>query len=93
MLGGNGNFGAIEGTRDSHGSETYKKNVTKLSMDQYSLLCCALSEEMDIYRNLMKLAVNLNEREKETTVRNAAKQCGFTSWKEMEKHCTIVRRS
>lgn len=91
MLGGNGNFGAIEGTHDSHGSETYKKNVTKLSMDQYSLLCCALSEEMDIYRNLMKLAVNLNESEKETTVGNAAKQCGFPSWKEMEKHCGKAR--
>ena len=88
QLGGSGNFGAIEGTRDSHGSETYKKNVTTPSLDQYSLLCCALSDEMELYRHLMNRAVNLNGDEKETTILNAAKQCGFSSWKEMEKQCS-----
>lgn len=88
-LGGYGIFGQREGYKDSHGSETYKQEKDVLSGDEYSTLCCALQEEMDMYRQLVMRAVNLDEEDKYATIANTAERCGFPSWDDMLQQCTI----
>ncbi len=90
-LGGNGNFGAIEGTRDSHGSEQYKKSNATFSVTDYGRLCCVIQKEMNIYRRLVELAVNLDEAETEATISRTASKCGFESWNELMNHCNNKR--
>ena len=87
MLGGKGTFGEIEGTRDSHGSEHYKRSNTTFSTSDYGLLCCALSNEMDLYRRLVELAVNLNTAAKQHTIASTTRKCGFSTWDEMMSVC------
>jgi hypothetical protein len=87
QLGGNGTFGKMEGTKDSHGSEKYKKSNDTLSLADYRLLCCGLLDEMKIYHHLLELAVNLDEASKETTITSTAKRCGYSSWNEMMEYC------
>ena len=87
QLGGKGIFGSIEGKKDSHGSEKYKKINEPLSDEDYGLLCCSLREEMNVYRQLVELAMNLDEASKKATIANTAKKCGFSSWDEMMDHC------
>lgn len=89
LLGGNGNFGAVEGTRDSHGSEKYKRDNTTLSTEEYGLLCCALLDEMKLYKGLVERAVNLDEASRAETIVSAVRQCGFSSWSEMAIACNI----
>ena len=91
QLGGNGTFGDMEGTKDTHGSEKYRKSNDTLSVADYGLLCCGLRDEMNIYRHLLELAVNLNAASKEATITNTAKRCGFSSWNEMADECTRQR--
>lgn len=88
QLGGDGSFGSVEGTKDSHGSEKYKKGNLHLATSEYALLCCALLSEMQIYRDLIDRAVNLEENAKATTIANAAQKCGFSSWSELENQCS-----
>jgi len=88
MLGGKGTFGEIEGSRDSHGSEQYKRSNKTLSVADYGSLCCALMQEMDIYRRLVELAVNLDEDATKATIASTAQKCGFSSWDAMMAHCT-----
>lgn len=91
QLGGYGYFGQREGYKDSHGSEKYKQktDTDSLSTGEYSLLCCALQDELDIYRDLLQRAANLNDEEKEFTILNTAKKCGFPSWNDMVRQCLI----
>jgi hypothetical protein len=88
MLGGKGTFGGAEGTKDSHGSEKYKKGNDQLSKSDYGLLCCALKREMQIYHDLVERAANLPNRVKDSTIANTAEKCGFSTWDEMMAHCT-----
>ena len=88
-LGGYGIFGQREGYKDSHGSETYKQEKDSLSGEEYSLLCCALQEDMDVYRQLIMRAVNLDEEDKYATIAKTAERCGFPSWDDMVRQCTI----
>ena len=87
-LGGYGIFGEREGYQDSHGSETYKKKDA-LSVEEYGLICCALRDEMELYRQLLERAINLDAAAKETTIVDTAKRCGFSSWDDMVHQCTI----
>jgi len=87
-LGGYGIFGEREGYKDSHGSENYKAKDT-LSAEEYGVLCCAFQDEMEIYRQLLERAVNLDEVAKESTITSTAQRCGFPSWNDMIRQCTI----
>jgi len=88
MLGGKGTFGGIEGTRDSHGSEKYKKSNGTLSVTEYGILCCAIEREMNIYRHLLELAVNFDDKATKDTITRTANKCGFSSWDEMMSTCS-----
>lgn len=86
-LGGYGSFGSLEGIKDSHGSEKYKKTNEPLSERGYTLLCCALRDEMHIYKRLIERSVNLDEVSKNATITSAANRCGFQTWDEMVDSC------
>lgn len=42
---------------------------------------------MNIFRHLVELAVNLDEKETKATITSTAEKCGFDSWEEMMQHC------
>ena len=91
-LGGNGNFGAIEGARGSRGSEKRKKSNATFSAAECGRLCCAIEKEMSICRHLVELAVNLDEAETEATTSQAASKRGFDSpLSELVSHCASAR--
>lgn len=87
LLGGTGSFGEIEGTRDSHGSEHYKRSNSTFSDSDYGLMCCALRKEMILYHRLVSLSVNLDNAAKEQTIALTSRKCGFSSWDEMMSVC------
>ena len=87
QLGGYGVFGQREGYKDSHGSENYRQSKDTLSAADYGVLCCALLDEMNIYRDLLKRAVNFDDAAKNSTITSAANKCGFSSWNDMVDQC------
>lgn len=86
-LDGYGSFGGLEGSKDSHGSEQYRNTNNTLSSQDFTQLCCALQDEMHIYRRLLERSVNLDEASKNATITGAARRCGFSSWNEMVDAC------
>lgn len=91
MLGGRGTFGGIEGTKDSHGSEKYKQKTGgtgTLSVEDYGLLCCAIMPEMNVYRNLIESAANLDDSATKAAISQTANKCGFANWDEMMNKCS-----
>lgn len=90
QLGGTGNFGAVEGSAYTHGSESYKSS-TSVSDASVQFLCCALLAELEIYRDLIVAAANLRVRDKRETIQEAVKRCGWNSWEGMTRAC--VKRS
>jgi hypothetical protein len=45
-------------------------------------------EEMEQYRQLVEVAVNLDKAAKISTITSAVKQCGYSSWNEMVDACS-----
>jgi hypothetical protein len=87
QLGGAGNFGAVEGSVYTHGSESYSSSSKRISEAGVQLLCCALQKELEIYRDLMYAAANLHELVKRDTVQAAVERCGWKTWEGMTQAC------
>ena len=88
QLGGTGNFGAqVEGFAYTHGSERYSSTGERVLDTSVQLFCCALQNELRIYRELLHAAVNLHEHDKRETTQAAALRCGWKSWEEMDRTC------
>ena len=85
QLGGTGNFGERFGTKVSHGSERFQ--ASSLSTISTQALCCALQREIEIYRDLLFAAANLNENDKQSTWEAAVKRCGWNSWEVFQESC------
>ena len=86
QLGGTGDFGAMEGSAYTHGSERY--NSSAVSDQAFSRFCCALhTTELPRYRELILAAANLSDQDKSDTIRAAAERCGYKSWDDMTMAC------
>jgi len=92
MLSGDGDFGALEGSRYTHGSETRHGNssLTKAALEG---LCCALHAEILLYRDLLQMAVNLREDEKQETLLDTSRRCGAESFEQLEQRCHKIMSS
>jgi hypothetical protein len=88
-LGGNGTFGQIEGSKKTHGSQKFTTpRESRLLVEDIKTLCCALIDEMDIYRVLLVLrAVNLGASSAQETWQGAIQRCGASSWTELKAAC------
>lgn len=99
LLNGTGDFGTKEGSAFTHGSERYNNNDTttssstaaaeKLPIPVRSALCCVLTDEIERYRRLLELAVNLHVHEKQQSIADAVQNCGYESWEAMMLRCSI----
>jgi hypothetical protein len=89
QLGGTGNFGVVEGSAYTHGSESYQSSSTGSSLSDAGakLLCCALLAELEIYRELLNAAANLHGHDKRETIQAAVERCGWNSWEKMTQAC------
>jgi hypothetical protein len=86
LLGGDGAFGHLHGSSVTHGSENYK-NRRSISESGAKLLCCALQDEMNIFRDLMNRATNLDDATKLESSLKTVTRCGAASWEDLEKQC------
>lgn len=98
FLGGNGYF-RKEGLRVSHvvddhnnqhqqgQQHTVYKDAAVLSPHGGKLLCCAMHEELAVYRELLLRAANLNATQKKETLSAALELCRATSWPGLVKAC------
>ena len=50
-----------------------------LSPEGYAMLCCALQAELDVYRQLLFVATNLEPQEKEDTLIDVLQNCKSTA--------------
>lgn len=85
-LGGNGVFSSA-GLAVTHGSE--KRAVRDgLSQMGKEIICCYISNELSIYENLVRRAINLSPSEKEETLGQVYQDCGLTnsSWVLANEH-------
>lgn len=102
FLGGNGYF-RKEGLRVSHihdpsvveekskkRTSLYKDPAT-LSPHGGKLLCCALQDELAIYRELIVRATNLNDTEKNKTLVAALELCRATTWPGLVRGCRMKK--
>jgi hypothetical protein len=66
----------ISGHRETHGSENHmiKSTLTPRGKD---IFCCHLSNENQIYENLLRSAVNLSEKQKEQSLKELYQDCGI----------------
>jgi hypothetical protein len=86
LLGGDGAFGDLHGSSVTHGSENHK-NRRSISESGAKLLCCALQDELNIFRDLMHRATNLDEKTKLESSLKTVVRCGAESWEDLEKEC------
>jgi hypothetical protein len=86
LLGGDGAFGHLYGSSVTHGSENHK-NRRSISEAGVKLLCCALQDELNIFRDLVNRATNLNDETKQESSLKAVTRCGAESWEDLEKQC------
>ena len=73
-IGGTGNF-KREGKAISHGSEHYEP--APISEQAYHKLCCILHDEIVLYFDILKRAVNLNETAKDSAIETVFRKCGI----------------
>jgi hypothetical protein len=55
-------------------------------------ICCALAEELSIYRNLIEMAAN-DLWQKDQTLTKSHEICQFSSWQELEHACAGWRKT
>ena len=92
-FGGTGDFGAVEGTRVTHGSEHRNTSKAILTPDSYRVMCCALRGEMIAAVHLIQQAVNLDPIEKASTLDNMIRSCGAISWQDfLQNACPLPAR-
>jgi hypothetical protein len=88
VLGGNGYFSQA-GLKISHQSEHFK-DMAILDSNKTLPLCCVLSDEIAIYKELIERCINLSEREKQATLKQALKICNVNSWNDMISKCGLT---
>jgi hypothetical protein len=74
MVGGSGPLSRA-GSKYDHGSSVYKVR-SKLSNQGKQLLCYGLRKEIQIYKDLIQRAVNLDDSEKKDAIDAVDKDCG-----------------
>ena len=75
LLGGDPQPFLESDVKHTHGSESYQVK-SGVSPDGAISLCCALRHELAVYKDLIMAAVNINESEKEATLRQTLQRCG-----------------
>ena len=70
----------------THGSHAYKLKAS-LNRDSQQVLCCAIQDEISIYVDLIKRAVNLNASAQETSLKSLAARCNVTHLRMLKKTC------
>lgn len=73
-IGGTGKF-KREGKAISHGSEHYEP--APITEQAYHKLCCVLHDEIVLYFDILKRAVNLNETAKDDAIDTVFRKCGI----------------
>lgn len=76
LLGGNPESITASTMKYTHGSENYKVK-SGVTAEGAKAMCCGLREELEVYRDLVVAAVNLNVTEKIQTLSNALNKCGI----------------
>jgi hypothetical protein len=89
LLGGDGTFGDMHGTSITHGSQ-HQKYHESLTESSAKLLCCALQDEMQIFRYLLNRATNLDQETKLESSLQTVTQCGAESWEDLQKQCEYL---
>jgi hypothetical protein len=89
LLGGDGTFGHLHGSSITHGSQHHKYHRS-VSESSATLLCCALQDEMRIFRDLMNRATNLDKETKLESSLQTVTRCGAESWEDLQKQCTSL---
>jgi hypothetical protein len=88
QLGGSGSFGPLIGSVVDESEHILHIDKERISPRDYGVLCCAMMEEMEQYRQLVEVALNLDKAAKISTITSASKQCGYSSWNEMVDACS-----
>jgi hypothetical protein len=78
FLGGTGNFDDISAFKHDHGSDKYVVK-SKLTQSGKKIFCHILSQEIAIYKDLIRRASNLEESEKVETLNQLKEDCGEES--------------
>jgi hypothetical protein len=84
LLGGDGAFGTLHGSSVTHGSEHHKSRNRSISESGAKLLCCALQDELNIFRDLVD---RKSERDQAGSLIKTVTRCGAESWEDLEKQC------
>jgi hypothetical protein len=93
FLKGTGDFGALQGSAHTHGSERSTNSASSnatLNITAIQTLCCVLQSELYWYRALVESAVNLNSADREATVQATRTRCGWDSWEAMVFECPQI---
>jgi Sulfotransferase family len=87
---GTGQFGTMAGTAYTHGIDPKLSisNETAIRTNSIQVFCCALLNEMHIYRYLVLNAINLVDADKYQTMEHAIEYCGYKTWDQMINDCT-----
>ena len=86
LLGGNGNFSSVP----LSSAASAKEEEDTLSPDAYKKLCCVLEHEIEIYKDILDKAANLDRYAKEETMDELKSKCGIsrhTSWTQWRTEC------
>lgn len=75
LMNGTGDFTGQK--KVTHGSENYHKHTSALSKQGYEHLCCMLSDEINIFEEIVFMAENLSKKEKNDTIRDVERKCGI----------------
>jgi hypothetical protein len=86
LLGGNGDFRHLHGSSVTHGSEKHQERRS-ISESGAQLFCCALQDELRIFRDLTNRATNLDAETKLESSRKTVARCGLESWEDLQKQC------
>jgi Sulfotransferase family len=92
VLGGTGEFGQVDGSKSSHGSEHHTSSSRTLSSTATQSLCCALQNDIMYYKYLLFAASNLSPEIKQQTWLDDMTRCGFTSWDDLQNQCNILQQ-
>jgi Sulfotransferase family len=102
ILGGPGDFGELDGTRTTHGSEGYAEMSTNDTdtgvvdyFDQFTrlermVMCCSMTEDMQSYRDILFRAENIQRTAAEQTWQGVVARCGASSWDDFVRECETV---
>jgi hypothetical protein len=85
MLGG-GNIAINEWSKKVNAGNKHKPEG-KLSRKGAQILCCSMTDEIEIYIDLLKRAVNLNQNDKNLSLNQLLNRCGVKSFPELDTLC------